>query len=284
MQESFSERHGYKPIKILQLESIDKDLRISLVNVIHQNFFDKHFAWFMAGPGGRAPLSISLSLFEFQFKKEIWKYLKQNISEIDNSNFNFDHQFTNNFNNLSWYEVYDCLEFIAKNYPDSDKTQNFINDCNKVFEQENSGYRFIGNIISPITSQVEINEIEEALPKADDLYKVSSDHIERALELLSDKTNFDYRNSIKESISAVESICALLNEQKKPNLDEALKLLKDSTHGNFRSAIRQLYSWTSDDNGIRHPLMDESNLTYEEAKFMLVVCSAFVNYLKAKKS
>ncbi len=47
-------------------------------------------------------------------------------------------------------------------------------------------------------------------------------------------------------------------------------------------AFRQLYGYTSDANGIRHALLDESNLDFEDAKFMLVSCSAFINYLKGK--
>jgi len=41
---------------------------------------------------------------------------------------------------------------------------------------------------------------------------------------------------------------------------------------------------TSDADGIRHALLDESKLGYDEAKFMLVSCSAFVNYLLSKTS
>jgi hypothetical protein len=43
-----------------------------------------------------------------------------------------------------------------------------------------------------------------------------------------------------------------------------------------------MYGYTSDAQGIRHALMDEPNLSFEDAKFMLVSCSAFVNYLIAK--
>ncbi len=32
----------------------------------------------------------------------------------------------------------------------------------------------------------------------------------------------------------------------------------------------------------RHALLDESDLDFEDAKFMLVSCSAFTNYLKGK--
>ena len=44
----------------------------------------------------------------------------------------------------------------------------------------------------------------------------------------------------------------------------------------------QLYGYTSDADGIRHALLDESDLDFEDAKFMLVSCSAFTNYLKGK--
>jgi hypothetical protein len=47
-------------------------------------------------------------------------------------------------------------------------------------------------------------------------------------------------------------------------------------------AFVKLYGYTSDADGIRHALMDESDLASEDAKFMLVLCSAFVNYLLAK--
>jgi hypothetical protein len=41
---------------------------------------------------------------------------------------------------------------------------------------------------------------------------------------------------------------------------------------------------TSGANGIRHALLEESDLSFEDAKFMLVACAAFVNYLRAVAS
>lgn len=100
--------------------------------------------------------------------------------------------------------------------------------------------------------------------------------------LLSDRENPDYENSIKESISAVEAMC---NEivGKKSTLGEALKQLKkeNKIHPSLESAFEKLYGYTSDASGIRHAgQMDGKNSTFEEAKFMLVACSGFVNYLK----
>ncbi len=57
-------------------------------------------------------------------------------------------------------------------------------------------------------------------------------------------------------------------------------------HGALKEGFSNLYGYTSSAEGIRHALLDESELSFEDAKFMLVSCSAFVNYLivKAEKA
>jgi hypothetical protein len=113
-------------------------------------------------------------------------------------------------------------------------------------------------------------------------------HLKRALELLSDRKSPDYRNSTKESISAVEAICGLITGNPKAELGQALKEIergnKVKLHGALSGAFSKLYGYTSDAGGIRHALLDEPNLYFEDAKFMLVSCSAFINYLVAKSS
>ena len=55
-------------------------------------------------------------------------------------------------------------------------------------------------------------------------------------------------------------------------------------HGALTSAFTKLSGYTSDESGIRHALLDEPDISYEDAKFMLVACSAFINYLMVKAS
>ena len=66
--------------------------------------------------------------------------------------------------------------------------------------------------------------------------------------------------------------------------DKALKQLKKrlGLHGALEKAFSSMYGYSSDADGIRHALMDEPNLAFEDAKFMLVACAAFGNYLKTK--
>jgi hypothetical protein len=78
-------------------------------------------------------------------------------------------------------------------------------------EKEVSAYRFVNGVIAKITDQVEIDEIDRALESTRDPVRT---HLRRALELLSDRESPDYRNSIKESISAVESLVATVVGEK----------------------------------------------------------------------
>jgi hypothetical protein len=107
-------------------------------------------------------------------------------------------------------------------------------------------------------------------------------HLNTALGHLGDRHSPDYRNSIKESISAVEALVNLINGTTSDTLGKALKRLNVEAHPALADAFGKLYGYTSDADGIRHAAMDEPDLKFEDAKYMLVACSAFVNYLIAK--
>ena len=131
--------------------------------------------------------------------------------------------------------------------------------------------------------ELEISEIEEAL-KAENYPKPVVSHLEQALNLLADRKSPDYRNSIKESILAVEATCQLITGNSKATLGQVLGEIekKVDIHPALKSSFSKLYGYTSDADGIRPALLEESNLNFEDAKFILVSCSAFINYLKSK--
>jgi len=186
-----------------------------------------------------------------------------------------------------WNEVYDLVERVAEYYPVNSVNAAFMEDCNHVLESKLSAYRFVGGKITQITAEEEIAEIEEALGVPEPLRPVAN-HLKTALDLLADRESPNYRNSIKESISAVEACCQLIADNPKAILGDALKEIRKKTkvdlHGALKNAFSSLYGYTSDAEGIRHALLDEPNLHFEDAKFMLVSCSAFINYLIAKSS
>ncbi|MEK0337733.1 MAG: hypothetical protein QQN41_09910 [Nitrosopumilus sp.] len=272
----FSQREGLRTVRdTFQIESVDEILRISLWNAIYKFYLIPDPILFNTN---------EITQFRI-FLNNIWEnLLERPLDEIHRKwPRNLD-EIKEHFFSSIWYKVYDYLQYIASIDTNENRRESFIGDCNSRLEKEQSAYRFINGKIVKITSEEEIEEIEEAL-ETDDRFGQVKTHINTALDLLSNRENPDFRNSIKESISAVESICRTLTGKSKftPALKEIKKRI--GLHPALEEAFKKLYGYTSDAEGIRHSLLDESNLVdYDIAKFMLVVCSAFINYIKSKFS
>ena len=142
------------------------------------------------------------------------------------------------------------------------------------------GYRFVNGVLCRIVSEEEIKSIESAINESPDAV---AEQLNKALLSFADREHPNYANSVKEAISAVESQCCILTGDPKASLGEALKNLETTgvkIHPALNKAIHQLYGYTSDDPGIRHGGTETSNVDAALAQFMLVSCSAFVNYLR----
>ena len=295
----FSERIGFKPIKnIIQIDSMDTELRNSLWNALvtfywgqipintRFDYFKREKYLSQLHDGKDEFASLILKLWGNYFKHSLhelpqfWKTRSPSrVSEVYG-------EIQSYFFNCEWYEVYDFVEFIPENYYSyhyRDRNEKFIEYCNAIMKRELSGYRFVDGKIARITSEEEIISVEEAIDVGDQFKPVSL-HIKQALDLFADRKSPDYRNSIKESISAVEAMCKLISGDERATLATALRKLEDKVaiHPALKKAFDSLYGYTSDEGGIRHALLEESDLKFEDAQFMLVTCSAFINYLKAK--
>jgi hypothetical protein len=124
----------------------------------------------------------------------------------------------------------------------------------------------------------EVESVETALQSPIDGIRV---HFAKALQLYSNRDSPDFPNSVKESISAVEAACKELTGLRDATLGKALNALhaKQPLHQDLKDALSKLYHWTSDHGGIRHSIKDAQKVERADAQFMLVTCSAFVNYL-----
>lgn len=86
------------------------------------------------------------------------------------------------------------------------------------------------------------------------------------------------------SQSAIESVAKVISGNTKDSLGGTLDKIKGklNLHPALERGFKQLYGYTSDDDGIRHALMEDSTCDFEDAKYMLVSSSAFINYLIVK--
>lgn len=273
----FSERYGHKPAReTIQIDSVDPPLRSSLWSLLKIYVWDK--VWYTHANSG-AYLSAQNDEIK-RLCEDLWfNYFKKPLDTLGDRWDVILASLRKYFFECQWYEAYDFIEFVVANFPYSNR-DGFIEACNTVLEKEQSAYRLVNKLISPVTDTTEIAEIDLALEKARGPVRT---HLRRALELLSDRTSPDYRNSIKESISAVESMAAIVLGEK-GTLGQLVKKLEDEIglHSALRNAFSSLYGYTSDEDGIRHAILESSTVGFDEAKFFLVTCSAFVNFVQSK--
>ena len=288
----FSDRNAIKPENVeIQLHDFDKRTRVQLQNMI-SNFYS-------------AVYNHDLYYRRAHIQKFIRFVLGTVYSETIDTRKTYDDDpiikmINDTILNGDYDEVLTLVEALVqywdsylkenRGYQYYDEYSNTYHEtsiyevANVYFEQEYVGYRFVDRIIVPISDSYEVETVNETLKNE---YQPVCDHISKANKLLADREKPDYENSIKESISAVETICEIITgtKGKEATLGNMLKKLEDNgvkIHKGLKSAFNILYGYTSDANGIRHAGdIGGPSSTFEEAKFMLIVCCAFVNYLTA---
>lgn len=278
---SFSQRIGKTPIsKVMQIESIDEDLKNTLWNTYSEYLF--------------TPIINSLGDYRIIFTDAIWHNFFKKTLDIKPLKFK-ESLYSFFFSpETEWYKIYDFIEFsskyllaFSKREGIYNKYSNFIDKTNQILKKENSAYRFINGVIAPITNSYEIQELLEAIEKVIPFTSLNgvNVHLTTSLKFLSYKPIPDYRNSIKESISAVEVIAKVISKEENDTLGKTLSKIKENIglNGALQKGFKEIYGYTNGDGGIRHALMEgDLSCDFEDAKYMLVACSAFVNYLIGK--
>lgn len=276
--ENFSKRKGIeKTLTTLQKEGMNDDLKNSLWNIFYifvieeLDFFDEY------------PRNKEIDYF---FSNLFLHFLKQPIDEIPKNRHQKLESLKRIFFGFKWDRVYDFFEWLSDHFKKSSHLKrqhdHFINTVNGILSRELAGYRLIDDKFVDITSKQEIEMLGETLK--DDRFAGVTQHLKRALELFADRENPDYRNSIKESISAVESICQVITKKDSATLGDALKILEQdhNLHPALKEGFSKLYGYTSNENGIRHAMSEEPDIDSADAKYFLMSCASFINYLKSK--
>lgn len=269
----FSERYNIVPSKAILINGLRETCKNKMFNSLNIFFNDdldyddtKEFYIYM------------VDFFGEKLIDKVMSYPSSSIFSLLINDIN------NHWDDFKWYQCFDFIEILLQfDYMNTDEGSliRLKDNLNGDLENEKMGYRIIDNQIVDITNREEIEEIENEL---DSDFDVVNSHVQKSLELYSDRKNPDYKNSIKESITAVESMCCIICGEK-VELGKALGRLEKNAiyiHGAMKNGFQSLYGYTSDESGIRHGGIEDKEVTEEDAKFMLVTCSAFVNYLKVK--
>ena len=188
--------------------------------------------------------------------------------------------------NLPFNQVFDLIQFVIR---DATCPPEFINAMKRTFTLCRLAYTIDEEkppTIIPAVTETEGNSIVESLQLLRRAgLEGSATHLRKASECINHN---DWAGSIRESIHAVESVARQLDPEASKSLGPALASLakRQALHPALKKGLNDLYGYTSDEQGIRHALMDRSNakVGMDEAVFMLGACASFASYLWRKQA
>lgn len=276
--DNFSHRMGLAPIVPLQKDSINESLRNGAWTIVYELLCMD----IKGNPSGYGAVP-QWGQKSTKIIRKIWiDFFKMAVDSISQNPMENISYLKRKFYTFEWDKFYDFVEFFA-HLEDDYNRKSLIKDFNRIFTLENSAYAFVNERIIEKISDSEIQAIENT----ENLPNLPFEHIKNSSNLLFRRDNPDYRNSVKESISALESFMRTLSSS-----DETLgKILREydfdkfDIHPALKVAIKdfmtKLYGYSSDQSGVRHSLKEyHKETTKEEALFILIICSALMNYMQ----
>jgi len=252
--QSFSEREDITPKPILQLDKMNEELSNLVYNFCYTVFTS-------------VQLKISIESVEKKVLDSVCKSISK-FSFLYNGSFS-QLGFDTFYESLKWNEKYSVVEALINN------SEAKIQELNDILERQNSGYRMHENRrLVPITDQVEIDEVEEAQKTS---LETVNDHMKKAIQAFSDRENHRYGTAVVEAVHALETLAKYKTREKNGSLGTLVK--KMNLPKSLENSIGALYGFSSEEAG-RHAAKDKViDVDFDTAKFVIVTCSAFVNYI-----
>ena len=282
---TFSEAQGYEELpQPLRLEEISYEARLRIWDLIYQNCIshveptnyegepyivdrELHFAW------------------NGIFKDMHSRFL---LEPIDSLELSTDELVRRHklliLEDLPFNRLFDLLQMMMRDLRCPDV---FITEVANLFSSYRLAYVVDTNwpaTILPAATECEgVSTLAAIRQLRSDGLSGAVTHLGRASERINQG---DWAGAIRESIHAVESVARNLDSGHSNTLEPALQALakQGGLHPALKSAFSKLYGYTSNEQGIRHALLEgtEAKPGLDEAVFMLGACAAFASYLSRK--
>lgn len=272
---TFEQAEGLEPLPTqLKPKELSAALRARLWYVLHHGLKEATHHSEFDKPTIEGPwLTILFEMHIFRFHKpadEFRPYAKPLIEEMKSL-----------IMNGSYSQVFGTIQWILRRPQCPHDLPKVIAT---VLRSCQAGYRLTddGRTLLPIASEEEAQIAEQAFAALNrSEYGGARKHLTVAAERLS---SGDSAGGVREAMQAVESVARVITNKK--TFSEALLVLEKQwqIHGALKEAFSRLYGYTGDEEGIRHPLLDDPNASVDEADalFMFGACAAFVSYLIGK--
>lgn len=289
---TFSQREGYDPLpKPLQLGELSDEARTAIWNVLSEHMERSSY------DHARAEIEqneLGLDVLELAYEQrppdpsDVIRHdvhVYHNNRALDElSTKRVDAWMRDRIERGPFNRVFDLIEFVLQH---DHCPPDFVTGLSDVFRRFQLAYIIDSGpppTIFPATTAEEGNELRRNLAE---LRSTGLDgclyHLRKAPKCIIEG---DWAGSIRESIHAVESMARQIDPEASKTLGHALSSLekRSTLHPALKRAFNNLYGYTSDEQGIRHALLDrgQANVTIDEAVFMLGACASFASYLWRK--
>lgn len=274
---TFSQAYGYEELpRPLKLEEIDRESRVKLWNQFYNHLIsaiDDDAGLFFE------EVYVARGIFRFLHTE----FFVHPVNSLTLSSKHLAYEYESMFMNDPFNKVFDLLLAIMRH---SDCPQTFPESASQVFRECRLAYVLdVGpppTIYPSATPQEGENILRANAELSGEGLVGAVSHLRQAADCVN---RGDHSGAVRESIHAVESTARHFDPNAK-TLNAALKALEDggNLHSALKGAFSKLYGYTSDEQGIRHALIDDpqANVGQEEAVFMLGACASFSSYLARK--
>ena len=279
MSPSFSQRYGYEPLpEPMRLEELSSDLRREIWNEVRDFLLEKTV--------GYSPNLYFNTEDERFIERVLGSHTKRPRDTINTDHDQVLSNFKKSILGSEFNQVLDLIEIMVN---DRYMREDFAKRMNNLFEQCAAAYRLDTSqrpyCFVPLASK----EQGEATQKAIETIRESNldaaaAHLRQATEHINAR---QYANSIADSIHAVEAVARAIDPKASKTLGPALNSLEKAgrlKHPALKAAFKNLYGYTSNEQGIRHALLDQDSprVGLDEAMFMFGACASFAAYLAEK--
>ena len=279
---TFSQRHGYEPLpEPMQLEKLSDDLRREIWNVTR----------------GYLNAIMSGNIDDDYYHEKVVQFLENILGRIlqkpeDEIDTSYD-EVLNQFKKLilqdSFNKVLDLIEIIVKKGWEDWVDEELAKPISELFERQPAAYYLDMSGGSPYRFFPRSNEAQGKATR-EAIKTIRDGGMEGAATHLRDAAAHinarQFADSISDSIHAVESVARRI-DPKSNTLGDALDSLEKAgliKHPALKESFSKLYGYTSDEQGIRHALLDKNSpdVDLDEAMFMFGACASFAAYLVNK--
>ena len=275
---TFSQAQGYENVPVpLALEELSEEARIKLWDILAFSTWSRDIdgSWYWKSP------NVWIDIFQWLHSEFFVRPLDE-FTMDSNRLVSFYRDLILEEDELPFNKVFDLFQMIMRHPLCSDV---FISEVAEIFKQCQLAY--VVDTKQPITilPAATKQEGEAIIGAIMELREAGLSGAEVHLRTAGEFINGgDWAGSVRESIHAVESVARQLGPKSSNTLPDALKSLQRSSgrlHPALKDGFEKLYAYTSDEEGIRHSLMDnaESSVGQDEAVFMLGACASFASYL-----